>query len=193
LTAPDITPRVRARWSQRVLGQVASQHAGLRAQLPPTAARALERIEQTSPLDWVLLVDHVAMLDALLQTLGPESFARLYRRSASGAARSSLFRSLVESTFELFGNASLLRGFPVGWKLIYQNAGEPRVSREHDATRIEISRLHACQRTSAAYALSMQLAVEGFSDAVGRPITITTDDSRQRDGVLILVVRVKDR
>jgi hypothetical protein len=183
LTAPDITPRVRARWSQRVLGQVASQHAGLRAQLPPTAARALERIEQTSPLDWVLLVDHVAMLDALLQTLGPESFAR----------RSSLFRSLVESTFELFGNASLLRGFPVGWKLIYQNAGEPRVSREHDATRIEISRLHACQRTSAAYALSMQLAVEGFSDAVGRPITITTDDSRQRDGVLILVVRVKDR
>jgi hypothetical protein len=106
-------------------------------------------IRETSPLGWVSVEDHVAVLERLLAKIGPARFADVYRPSAKATAQSSMLRALVESSFKLFGDDAFVRGCPRGWSLVYQNAGVARVQRnaEDNVTTIEIAELAPAQRS----------------------------------------------
>jgi hypothetical protein len=185
-------PRVRARWSQRFLEQLQANAPEERGRIEAAYGEIVARILSSSPLGWVELADHMTVLDAAYASLGSARFEEVYRGSVAGAARSSLLRSLVDNSFRLFGRGSLARVFPSGWKLIYENAGEAHASRDEAAnvTRLEIHGLAELQRRSPAWALSMKLALETVARSVKEPVEVEVDASRQREGVLVLVVRV---
>jgi hypothetical protein len=181
---------VRARWSQRLLDQIEAYDRTLAAELGEDLPQ-VARIRETSPVGWVSLADHVAVLERLLAKIGPARFADVYRPSAKATAQSSMLRTLIHSTFKLFGDDAFVRGYPRGWSLVYQNAGVARVGRnaEDNVTTIEIAELEPAQRTSPAFALSVRLSVLAIADSVGQSIAVDLDASRQRDGVLRYLVR----
>jgi hypothetical protein len=185
------TPRVRARWSQRLLEQVAAHDAALAERLDAALPAAVARIREASPLDWVELEHHVQVLDRLLAECGPARFAEIYRPSVKDTVKSSLLRTLVEGTFKLFGDEGLARGFPTGWSVLYQNGGEVRVQRdpERRVTTIELAGMSPVQRSSAAFVLSMRLAIQGLADSLRETIAIDVDAARQHDGVLLFHIR----
>lgn len=177
-------PAMRAIWTRQLIEAARElndeQRAGFEGRV---GATKLVYLEQTDLLSWVPIEDHLTVLDALLDVLGPAEFVALGRRAAVQTMRSPFLRKVAVVGVKLFGRAALLRVLPRGWRLSLRNCGQLRVVRDAKAgiTDLIISDLPPQLWNSASYRLVLAATFAGTLDLGGYVGRVQVDDGEYAD------------
>lgn len=178
---------------QRLPTLGAAIEAKVRAAIPPDAAKA---IAACSSLGWVAMQAHVAVLEAIVATLGVDSARAFFRETSQANLQGSLLKGVVFSALRIFGVGplALFRMFPRGFATITRDCGTVRLGPTPggDGTEAIFEDLPPVLRVRP-FALSMGSVFEAVLDVGKRPGDVDLDASNLADGRLRYVLRAWDR